>query len=363
MKKLTKAIAMILTVTTISTAAIGAASAGGIGDFFSGLGKTVAHTIKSAYHGVTGAYEYMTTKKDADECFKDFAEEADKIGDGLKKMGKGALQTVEDVGDFNSGMIQMVTGAAATAATFVGETVVNAATGKFDYSLTKSTANYTQKGFEKMDKSVETLEEGARMTGPVGNVLTTAARVTRTAMYATVGYKNTQWSDVKKEVVDGATDVVTGFVAGTAGKMAGKVAGSVGGEVVTTAVNTGVKIAKDLTNPNDKRSTTDIILEDISTAVCKKIVTTGVKEAAKSITEKNDAPETREAPQPRQQEEERDVLNDGHIYEEGELEELMGEDDKAPDGYQDIPEQNVIAHEGEVQPDPNNTAMRFPVEA
>lgn len=199
------------------------------------------------------------------------------IGDGLKKIGTGAVNTAKDIGEFQQGMFQVVAGTAATAVTAVAETMVNTVTGSDNYNWTKATADYTKKGIDKFDQSVETMEEIAKLTGPVGSTITTGCGVVREALYATTGYKDTTWADVGKKAVQGVTDLAISQAVGGMSEAVGAVVGKTGETILKTGVNTGVKIIKDLANPNDKRSTTDIILEDVCTGVMKTATTTAVK--------------------------------------------------------------------------------------
>ena len=204
-----------------------------------------------------------------------------------------------------------------------------------------------KKGYDMFDEAFETTSEGMSMAGLPYAAAMSAIDVAKTSVEAAVGYKGRTWSNVKDKAIDGAVNVASGLAAGglgkaagavvnkVAGKTAGKAAGKIAEEMVQTGVSTGTKIVRDLNNPNDKRSVEDIILEDIGQAAARKAVTDGVKVATtrytpgtvhgKSAPAQNNAVQNNAGDASSDYDVD-DELNNGHMYDDDEFRNMMGDD-------------------------------------
>ncbi len=263
MKNLKKVVAILSVTTMLTTSAVSVASAGAVVDFFKSAASTVVNAAKTVGNSVVGAGKYVFTDADYKESFGDAEKSAQATVDNLKKTGNNVLKVGQDIQNFQMGMIEMVGGTVATAATAVAETAVNVVTGSDNYNWTKTTAGVIKDGYDRYDSAYDTACDIASMAGPLGAAAANGMKVVKTAGEAAVGYKNRTWEDVGKAAKDAAVNTVISAVSGGMGTQVGTVVSETAGAVTTAVTKTVMNTAKDLVDPNNTRSVADTIAENV----------------------------------------------------------------------------------------------------
>lgn len=267
----------------MTTATISAASAGGIANFFKGVGGTIANSWKTIGNAIVGTAEYAFTSKSGEECYADMKKAAGKTWDNIKDTGSAVMETQSDMLTFAMGQAEMVVGAVGTGAAAAYEGVSHLVTGKGDYSATKKMLGVMKDGYERYDKGFDTVGEAASLTGPVGNVVVSGIKVVKTGGEVLVGYHDKTLTDLKDVAVDSAINVAVGAVSAGASQAAGNLVKASAKTMVQAATGTVVattaQTISDVNNKNETRGVGEIIFDNFCTNAAKAAAVTAGKQA------------------------------------------------------------------------------------